>query len=168
MKKLVKETQQENWKVIEGFPDYDISDLGNVRSRRVTTSYSPHPKALKTWKKPGHYVQVALTPQNGARSTLSVHRLVAQAFLPNPENHPIVNHKDHDKHNAALTNLEWTNHRGNMDAYKEIGAPKVYAARKAAVASLEKIKLQLISNALQLCGDNHKLLKAVTSAVMSA
>lgn len=46
-----------------------------------------------------------------------INRLVAQAFIPNEENKPIVHHKDHNKLNNHYTNLEWTTHKENTDAY---------------------------------------------------
>lgn len=55
-----------------------------------------------------------------------INRLVAQAFIPNEENKPIVHHKDHNKLNNHYTNLEWTTHKENIDAYyKYIASQKV-------------------------------------------
>lgn len=89
---------QEIWKDIEGYEKlYQVSNLGNVKSLRTNT-------ILKTGN--GEYKKVILC-NNGNRKTIAVHRLVAEAFIPNPNNYPQVNHKDENKHNNCIYNLEW-------------------------------------------------------------
>lgn len=67
-------------------------------------------------KQPYYYVTLS---KNGKRKKFLVHRLVAQTFIPNPDNLPQVNHKDGDVHNNRISNLEWVTNKGNTEhAYK--------------------------------------------------
>lgn len=67
----------------------------------------------------GHYATVSYTTRGGAQKHAYVHRLVAQAFVPNPEGKPMVNHKDGNKRNNAAENLEWVTAKENViHAYK--------------------------------------------------
>lgn len=89
----------EEWKNIIGYEGlYEVSNKGNVRNVRRNT-------LLKLSKTNYGYIQVHLY-KNGIRTGLRVHRLVAEAFIPNPDNLPQVNHKDEDKTNNNVTNLE--------------------------------------------------------------
>jgi hypothetical protein len=92
----------ENWKAVEGFEMYEVSDLGNVRS--VSYRGGP-PRVLKTCPSNHDYVKVCLCV-NGKKYRKNVHRLVAQAFVPNPENLPQVNHTG-DKADNRACKLEW-------------------------------------------------------------
>lgn len=88
----------EIWKDIEGYEGlYQVSNLGNVKSVK------------NGLLKPGNsrgYRRVTIY-DNGKPHSFTIHRLVAKAFIPNPENLPCVNHKDENKHNNCYTNLEW-------------------------------------------------------------
>ena len=90
---------KEIWKTISDFNNYEISSLGNVRN--ITTGKVLKPILIST----GYY-QVVLYKQNKRYRKL-IHRLVADAFLENPENLPQINHRDEDKANNAVSNLEW-------------------------------------------------------------
>ena len=95
----------EEWKNIIGYEGlYEVSDKGNVRNVRRNT-------LLKLQKNQG-YIRVALS-KNGIKTWLRVHRLVAQAFLPNPDNLPEINHKNEDKTNNRVDNLEWCDRKYN-------------------------------------------------------
>lgn len=99
---------KEIWKDIQGYKGlYQVSNLGRIKSlNRVDGSnHRIYEKILKL-KKRKNYLGVDLH-QNGELRTYSVHRLVAQAFIPNPENKPQVNHIDEDKENNQVDNLEW-------------------------------------------------------------
>ena len=96
----------EEWKNVIGYEGlYEVSNMGNVRNVRRN-------KLLKLTKTYYGYIQVNLY-KNGIRTGLRVHRLVAQAFLPNPDNLPEVNHLDEDKTNNRVDNLEWCDRKYN-------------------------------------------------------
>lgn len=86
----------EEWKKVSEFEDYEVSNLGRVRRGQ---------KVLKPNTVLGYY-QVSLC-KDGVRRNKRVHRLVCQAFLPNPDDKPTVNHIDHNGLNNTLENLEW-------------------------------------------------------------
>jgi hypothetical protein len=109
---------------IPGYNHYLISDTGVVYSTMNTlyTKPLPQPKERKSWSnKKNKYLQVML--QNGKLGLkpklFYVHRLVAQHFIPNPDNFPEVNHKDFDKWNNNLNNLEWVTQLENMTHYRK-------------------------------------------------
>lgn len=86
------------WKIIEGFPNYRVSDEGIVQH---VASIKP----LRHQSKRG-YATVNLY-NNGFMKTCTVHSLVAKAFIPNPNNLPEINHKDENRMNPTVKNLEW-------------------------------------------------------------
>jgi hypothetical protein len=88
----------ENWSDIEEFENYEVSNLGRVRNIKTR-------RILKTCNH-GGYVIVGLSSKC-KRKTFPVHRLVAKAFIPNPENKPHVNHIDKNTLNNNVNNLEW-------------------------------------------------------------
>ena len=95
----------EEWRDIEGYEGlYQISNLGRVKSfpncKRKTT------RILKHRKDNNGYVLVNLY-KNKVMKTCLLHRLVAKAFLENPNNYPCINHKDENKENNNVNNLEW-------------------------------------------------------------
>ena len=89
------------YKLIEGFEDYMVSSDGKVWSLKKGKK-----KELKPKTDSCGYLQVCLC-SNGRQVQKLVHRLVAEAFIPNPDNLPQVNHKDEDKLNNSVENLEW-------------------------------------------------------------
>lgn len=103
----------EKWKDIEGFEGYyQVSNHGNVRSLDRTVyyvdgrvaKYKGQPVASNI--RPNGYVKVNLYRDHKMKN-LSVHRLVALAFVPNPNKYPIINHIDEIKNNNHFKNLEW-------------------------------------------------------------
>ena len=108
--------EQEEWRDIQGFEGcYQVSNMGRVRSvsRIVRAGKNKqrrtNGKMLSPWKTKHGYLHVNL----GRLKRQSIHRLVAKAFIPNPNNYPDVNHKDEDKANNIASNLEWCNHSYN-------------------------------------------------------
>lgn len=97
---------EEIWKDIEGYEGlYQVSNLGRVK--RFTSG-----RILKDCKITGGYIGVNLS-KNSIKSTKKIHRLVSQAFIPNPENKPEVNHIDENKSNNNVNNLEWVTRKEN-------------------------------------------------------
>lgn len=95
---------EEIWKTIEGYPNYMISNLGRVKSLNYHNTGKE--KILNLYKKTGGYLYVCLT-KNKKHKWYRVHRLVAEALIPNSNNYPQVNHKDENKQNNCVENLEW-------------------------------------------------------------
>ena len=98
----------EEWKNIKGYEGiYKISNLGKIV--RIKGSQE-HP--MKIWNN-GRYMEVRLS--KGGKSThFTLHRLLAVHFIPNPNNLRYVNHKDEDKRNNSIENLEWCTNRYNV------------------------------------------------------
>lgn len=102
---------EEIWKDIVGYEGlYQVSNIGNVRS----LNWKNCGYAKNLWLKPHNkgYYQVELV-KNKKKKTFVVHRLVSIAFIPNPENLPCVNHKDENKQNNCVENLEWCDYKYN-------------------------------------------------------
>ena len=103
---------KEIWKDVEGYEGcYQVSNLGRVKS--LNYNRTGKEKVLKACKSKGYYYVILC--KDSKQKNCSVHRLVATAFLPNPDNLPQVNHKDEDKTNNACFNLEWCDRKYNMN-----------------------------------------------------
>ena len=104
---------QEVWKDIEGYIGiYQVSNLGRVRS--LGNNKRKKDKIRKQIKTCKGYLRVGLH-KDGATTWEYVHRLVAQAFIPNTGNLPQVNHKDENKENNCVDNLEWCTNEYNCN-----------------------------------------------------
>lgn len=96
---------KEKWKPVKGYEDlYEVSTFGNVRKIDGTLVYQEeHNKG---------YLRADLF-KDGKRKHFKVHRLVAEAFIPNPENKPQINHRDFNVKNNRMWNLEWVTDEEN-------------------------------------------------------
>lgn len=105
---------EEIWKPIKDYEGlYQVSNLGNVRSlNRKIKNRNLKEKIKKFDKTKFGYLRVELN-NNGKKKKYLVHRLVAQTFLDNPNNYPCVNHKDENKNNNIVSNLEWCDYLYN-------------------------------------------------------
>ena len=112
----------EEWRDVVGWNRYAVSSLG-----RVAAYSAPYKCGSRICKrepqilhpilnnKTPHYYKVRLSDGNGKRRLLLVHRLVADAFLPNPDRLPFVNHKDENPNNNCIENLEWCTQKYNCN-----------------------------------------------------
>lgn len=112
---------QEIWRDIEGFGGcYQVSNLGRLKSLERTVKgnnggvYVKKEKILTPTINSRGYYHTCLR-KDGRSITVYIHRIVAQAFLPNPDNLPLINHKDEDKTNNRVENLEWCSAKYNTN-----------------------------------------------------
>lgn len=100
---------KEEWRAIKGYEGlYEVSNTGRVR-----TIKKGNPYVLKMYDKFG-YKDVILWKNNKMKNK-RVHRLVAEAFIPNPNLYPIINHKDENRSNNNVENLEWCTYKYNSN-----------------------------------------------------
>ena len=103
----------EIWRSVIGYEGlYEVNNIGRARNPRTG-------KLLKPYKDKYGYLCVNLY-KDGIRKNYFIHRLVAQSFLPNPDNLPQVNHKDENKENNCVENLEWCDGLYNNNYGKHI------------------------------------------------
>ena len=113
---------QEIWKDIKNYEGlYQISNFGRVKSlpRKGTVK---HERILKQCRDKYGYLQVILN--NKTHKSCRIHKLVAQEFIPNPENKLTVNHKNGNKYDNKVENLEWNTIKENNDNAIRIGLNK--------------------------------------------
>ena len=95
------------WKKIDGCSNYLISNYGEVKSLPQKGNFFKKPTLLKQNLDKDGYKVVSLTDDNKKKRLIKVHRLVALAFLSNPNNLPCINHKNEIKTDNRVENLEW-------------------------------------------------------------
>ena len=105
----MEDFETEQWRAVEGYPEYEVSNLGRVRKNGKLTPLHRVGKG---------YLRTTLQ-KDGKQKQDYIHRIVAKAFIPNPENKPTVNHIDGDKNNNRVSNLEWATYlENNLHAIK--------------------------------------------------
>lgn len=120
-------TIEEIWKDIEGFEGiYQVSNYGRVKSlRRLLWNgkvwHMSKEKIMKPSIDCNGYPLVGLRNKDGMKY-MRVHRLVALAFIPNPNNYRVVNHIDADRANNYVDNLEWCTHKHNTEWANKLGS----------------------------------------------
>jgi len=126
----------EEWRAVKGYEGfYEVSNMGRVKSlkRRVPNpncggQYTVNEKILRPSSNPLGYENVRLS-KGGVSVHKLVHRLVAEAFIENPNNYPVVNHKDETPSNNSVANLEWCTQKYNSN-YGNAYAKKSEAQKK--------------------------------------
>ena len=139
----MEEIIMEKWKTIIDFPNYDVSSFGKIRNNKSG-------KIMKNSIKSG-YCNISLINENNYK-TLKVHRLVALAFIENPENKSEVNHKDKNKLNNSISNLEWMTRREN-NIHRCIGLKNTCNTNKV-VIRIDKETNEILEkyNSIELAG----------------
>lgn len=139
----------EIWRHIDGLPNiYMVSNLGNVKS----LSEAKLGGLMKPYKNAYGYLSVNLHIGQKKRQLQRIHRLVARAFLPNPENKPQVNHINGIKTDNSVSNLEWCTSHENMQHAHKTGLKKFTEnMRKASKVSAQKRRVKVVQ--LSMDGD---------------
>lgn len=140
---------EEIWKPIKGYEQYyEVSNLGRIKSlarnvywknraNRINSRYDEEKIIVPDVMKNG-YIRIKFRV-NGDVKQKTVHRVVAEAFIPNPENKPCINHKDGDRKNNKVENLEWcTYSENNLHEWRVLGK-KSYNAKKVRCVDLNLV-----------------------------
>ncbi len=121
---IIPDIPNEEWKQVVGYENsYLVSNMGRIKSvKRIKVSRGlPYEHPEKIISPSGKKYKTACLFKMGSRKYLLVHRLVAEAFIPNPDNKAEVNHKDGNKTNNLLTNLEWCTRLENQKHAEDTG-----------------------------------------------
>lgn len=127
----IEDLDGEEWRPIEGYEGYQVSNFGRVKSLK-----QHKPRILKPSINRDNYL-IAYLFERQKMTTLTVHRLVAKAFIPNPDNKPQVNHRDGCKINACATNLEWVTNGENLQHAFSTGLKKAQRGEENGMAKLK-------------------------------
>ena len=132
-------------KIIQNFNNYLISEKGTIT--KITNGL-----VLKQQTTKNGYRQVTLVNEFG-RKVCYVHRLVAEAFLPNPNNYTDVNHKDYNKENNCVSNLEWCNRSDNLKHSYNYSNRDKNRERMKELATLNREKMKKSVSQYSLAGE---------------
>jgi hypothetical protein len=124
----------ERWETIPFFSSYKVSTLGRIRKRN--THYFLSLNTIRC-----NYIRLSIINDAKKSKNMTLHRLVAITFLPNPENKATVNHKDHDPLNNRLTNLEWSTVK-EQNTHKR----KVHETKSKFISARNVIRIDPITN----------------------
>nr|QBK85367.1 MAG: HNH endonuclease [Iridovirus LCIVAC01] len=108
---MLSNTKNEKWKAISGCPDYLISTKGRIYSNKSNKYLKIN---IDRFKQNNMRILISLYDEHGKRKTKIVARLIAEAFIPNPENKKTVNHINGDPYDNNIINLEWATHQEQM------------------------------------------------------
>lgn len=121
---------KEMWKSINEYPDYYVSNFGrikkkNYKAQKNNNNVTKIIKPIKHTHENNTYLTIRAKNKYNNYKTVYVHRLVAEAFIPNPQQKPCVNHIDGSKSNNNVNNLEWVTYSENMIHAKKYNLWKI-------------------------------------------
>lgn len=126
---------------IRGFPEHYVTDNGDVYSRNYRGTGRIKKLSLRMR---GQYLTTELPKRDNKKNIKQVHRLVAETFIPNPQNKPQVNHKNGIKTDNRVENLEWVTASENQKhAYKFLGKRRIWKGKFGAENKTSKIVQQI-------------------------
>lgn len=135
-------------KNIKGYSRYTIDESGIVKN--ISRDYILKPRNSGY----GAYCTVALVNDKGKRKTKFIHRLVAETYLPNPNNKPVVNHVDGNKYNNHVSNLEWVTVAENIQHAYDTG---LHSKAKGVDSPNTKLSAQKVHNVCASLMDGLKI-----------
>jgi hypothetical protein len=147
----VIQLSEEVWEDIKGYEGlYRISSFGRIYSCDKEVGCKGGHKTIKKGRvlsptKNNTYFTLTLVNGKGKRKQMSIHRIVATTFIPNPQNKPQVNHKNGDKHDNRLCNLEWCTYKENIEHAFRTGLRVIHNKGKNNGHRSKKVK-QIDSN----------------------
>jgi len=147
-------------KPISGFSDYFVSNRGDVISRKFGKEKILSPSTTTGYKK------VSLS-KNGKSYNFQVHRLVGEAFIKNPKQLPIVNHKNGDKLDCRLINLEWASRSDNAQHYEREIKPKNKKVKIEKTQNDMVTRLKIIAHAESACTGNPELFFSIVKTALT-
>lgn len=153
----VQDLLNEEWRPIKGYPNYMVSNHARVKSIATVVEYKDGRKRqrrekIKSQTHKDGYVMVRLFNQDNERGVLiKVHRLVAEAFIPNPENKPYIDHINTIRDDNRIENLRWVTCKENMDnpiSKKKLSdAGKIWTSRPGMRKKMSEIRnMQLMDS----------------------
>lgn len=154
---------EEIWIHINNFINYEISNFGRVRSWRHSKGLRKTPYYFYNYGNDNNgYLYVSLYNKENKRKSLKIHRLIAEHFIENKDNKPEVNHKDGNKQNNVIVNLEWVTKSENTIHAFRLGLRKIikgedhvnskYTAEQIIkVKKLYKLNIYSLSEIAKLC-----------------
>jgi len=144
---------KEEWKVIPNYNKYEASTLGNIRNTKKNV------KLVNVLH--NDYYSISLYNNDNIRKTERVHKLVAQTFLQNDENKPTVNHKNWNKLDNNVTNLEWATHKEQCEHKRKINEEqqKLISSRGVILTNIitnEELHFSTMVSACEYIYDNNR------------
>ncbi len=148
--------KQQEWKWVDGYEgEYAISSIGTVKSFKRNPAY-----LMKLRLTVNGYVKICLRRPPREKKYYTIHRLVARAFIPNPENKPQVNHKNFNKTDNRIENLEWCTASENHCHIRDNNGPNSILGKLNPQAKLsEKNVLEIRKLAKENPGSAYKIAK---------
>lgn len=127
---------KEKWRPVVGYEGrYEVSNLGRIRRVKIITPS----------KKKHGYMQVSLVDESGVRKSLRLHRIVAEAFLPNPDGKPQVNHRDENPENNRADNLEWATAEENTNYGSRTARAAAKNGSKTPIVQIDPKMLKVVA-----------------------